>query len=73
MPRFTGEQLKSMFKTDPKLVSHEVVGAVMRQVFDGFPGDVEVENEIAAQLGGAKPSNLKCSPLIQRCLTEGVD
>ena len=73
MPRFTGEQLKSMFKTDPKGVSHEVVGALMRQVFDGFPGDVEVENEIAAQLGGDKPSNLKYSSLIQRYLTEGLD
>ena len=73
LPRFTGEQLKSMFKTDPKGVSHEMVGAVMRQVFDGFPGDVEVENEIAAQLGGAGPSNLPCSELIQKYLTEGID
>ena len=73
MPRFTGEQLKSMFKTNPKGVSHEVVGALMRQVFDGYPSDVEVENEIAAQLGGAKPSNLPCSELIQKYLTEGLD
>ena len=73
MPRFTGEQLRSMFKTDPKGVSHEVVGALMRRLFDGFPGDVEVENEIAAQLGGAKPSDLRCSELIQKYLTEGFD
>jgi hypothetical protein len=73
MPRFTGEQLKSMFKTDPKGTSHEVVGALMREFFDAFPGDVEVENEIAAQLGGAKPSNLKGSQTIQRYLTEGFD
>jgi len=73
MPRFTGEQLKSMFKTNPKGVSHEVVGALMRQVFDGYPSDVEVENEIAAQLRGAKPSNLPCSELIQKYLTEGLD
>ena len=73
MPRFTGEQITSMFKANPKRASHEMVGAIMRCVFDDFPSDLEVEKEIAAQLAGAKPSSLKCSDLIQKCITEGFD
>ena len=72
MPRFTGEQLKIMFKTDPKGIS-QMLGAMMRDF--GYPNatDEAVEQEINAQLQGSEPCNLNYGLWIETSLRDGID
>jgi hypothetical protein len=56
MATYTGEQIKTLFKEDPKKTSHLMMAAIMLAYGQPNASDLVIEHEIKAQLAGADPN-----------------